>query len=156
MKLDDFEIFNGLFGYEIHKYKGNDSVINVPSKYDGNQIKYICSYAFASNNSIEHVCIHHGISDIGAYAFRNCKNLKTVVLPDTVNKINITAFKGCDNLKEIIFKGNKKQKSNITIYGTSSTYRFPYDKIKIAPESELSKFLNNTEEPIIEDQNHKK
>lgn len=67
-------------GVEIEKYRGTESIVDVPHKIAGLRVTKICDGAFA-----------------------NCKELTKITLPFTVTEIHPGAFAGCKRLQEIVW-----------------------------------------------------
>lgn len=117
--------------YEITKYKGGKTEVEIPDEYHGAKITSIGESAFSGRRAksclkIEKIAIPDSIICIGESAFYHCeklkalslpnslevigknafaacKKMKTFNLPDSVKKIGYGAFDGCSGLKEFIF-----------------------------------------------------
>ena len=92
--------------YEIEKYKGKDTIIEVPDMFRGMPIKSIGENAFSGDRRptctrIEKVIIPEGIEAIKKCAFFRCSNLTEVILPESLKQIDDSAFNNCESLKEI-------------------------------------------------------
>lgn len=142
MDLQDYIIEKRALGCTINDYKGSESIIEIPSHFNGNLIENIGDYAFSVNKTVKQVIIPSGIKHIGFYAFGACSNLEIIVIPNTIKEIDSSAFSGCNNLKQIIFRGTRKQWDKINSYEDyiKSAFR---DKVVFTPESELSSFIND-------------
>ena len=93
--------------YEIEKYKGKDTVIEIPDKFREKPVRSIGVSAFSMGKtktfeSIEKIVLPEGIREIADKAFEGCRNLTEVVLPDSLLKIGKAAFAGCSNLTGIV------------------------------------------------------
>ena len=87
--------------YEIAKYRGRKTVVEIPDKYNGIPISTIGEDAFFGDltqkvcRMIEKVVIPESIRHIGDRAFYNCENLKELLLPPTLETIGDKAFAYC-------------------------------------------------------------
>lgn len=98
--------------YEIRGYKGNETVVEIPSKIDGIPVTQIAEKAFSSYaekkperaevlNSITEVIIPKSITRIGESAFNACQSLKKVIIPPNVISMGSSVFFGCTSLEEV-------------------------------------------------------
>ncbi|MBQ5590963.1 MAG: leucine-rich repeat domain-containing protein [Clostridia bacterium] len=76
------------------KYVGLDSVISIPSEFEGCPLYVIAGSAFAENERLTSVTIPDGVATLNQRVFYNCKNLKTINVPKSVNSVGTQAFKG--------------------------------------------------------------
>lgn len=106
--------------FVITKYNGTDETVVVPSEIDGNKIKRIDNSAFETCESIKHLIIQEGISEIGIAAFGFCKNLETATLPEGITDIECHAFEKCKNLSKINIPGTVKKIEEYTFYKCKS------------------------------------
>ena len=142
MSLEDYRIEKLTLGYTIRHYKGDDTIVKLPSHFNGNAIEIIGDYAFCGKKSINQVIIPSGIKCIDFYAFAQCSNLESIIIPNTVSEINSHAFYECYSLKQVIFKGTKAQWNKI--YSYDDYIKTAFDGIVVfEPESDLTKFLND-------------
>ena len=72
---------------ELIRYSGNDSIVIIPSSFEGKAITSIGEKAFRDCNNISEVVIESGVKNIKNGAFSNCKNLKRVRLPNSIVSI---------------------------------------------------------------------
>ena len=78
-----------------------DTVIYIPSAYNGLPVKEIGRSAFYGKKTITGVVLPDGITTINAYAFYNCSSLASVTIPDSVTSIGSAAFYNCSNLASV-------------------------------------------------------
>lgn len=143
MDTKDFVIKRQTLGYTIEHYEGKETIVRLPSHFDGNKIEIIGDYAFCGKKSINQVIIPSGVKCIDYYAFAQCSNLESITIPNTVSEINTYAFHDCYSLKKVIFKGTEAQWNRI--YSYNDYIKTAFDGIVIfEPESNLSKFVNDT------------
>ena len=95
-----FEKINNGSAYEVNKYIGNDSVVNIPDKYNGFQIISVGEYAFV-DTSISSVTLGKNVTEVKNGAFINVTTLTSAVLNDTLTDIGSLAFAGCTGLTEL-------------------------------------------------------
>ncbi|MBQ4586901.1 MAG: leucine-rich repeat protein [Clostridia bacterium] len=89
-------------GYGISRYKGNESVVEIPSTYLGKPVKAIGNSSFSDNTSITSIVIPDSVTFIGDWAFSNCSSLTSIEIPDSVTSIGYSAFSGCDSLTSVV------------------------------------------------------
>ena len=107
----------------ISSYRGNKSVVEIPSTINGNKVVSfgnifrenttitkivvpstvvsIDDYAFYLCSELTEVVLEDGIKEIGEYAFYQCKKLKKCDLPSSLVKIGESAFYDCSSLESI-------------------------------------------------------
>ena len=95
-----FEKVNNGSAYEVNKYIGNDSVVNIPDNYNGFQIISVGEYAFV-DTSISSVTLGKNVTEVKNGAFINVTTLTSAVLNDTLTDIGSLAFAGCTGLTEL-------------------------------------------------------
>ena len=98
-KTYDYTIENGVC--TIHKYYGNDAVVEIPSVIEGAPVTAINDCAFKNCSFVTSVTIPDSVTSIGEEAFRNCSGLTSITIPDSVTSIGDNAFMGCTSLKSI-------------------------------------------------------
>lgn len=76
------------------KYVGLDSVISIPSEFEGCPLYVIAGSAFEGNERLTSVTIPDGVATLNQKVFYNCKNLKTINIPRTVNSVGEKTFAG--------------------------------------------------------------
>lgn len=111
--FDDFGILcdSNEKTFEVYKYKGNDTIVNIPQYYTRNSIRYrlskISVLAFANNQSVKFVNVVFASKDIDIeiemYAFQNCTNLESVSVGN-ITVIGNGSFDNCGKLKDIDLK----------------------------------------------------
>ncbi len=85
-------------------YTGNAKNVVIPAEINGEEIIFIDSLAFSSNDYIETVTIPEGVEMINTEAFKNCYNLKKVNIPESLVDICAYAFSGCYELEPVTIK----------------------------------------------------
>ena len=81
-------------GYALIAYKGTETVVTVPSSYNGKPVLLI-----GSGKTINYQYVMD--------AFSNNSTIKKVVLPDTIRGINHASFAYCSSLEEIVMPNVK-------------------------------------------------
>ena len=76
-------------GYALVAYKGSDSIVTVPSVYNGKDVIII-----GAGKTTEYQYVQD--------AFSGNTNIKKIILPDTVRNVNHASFMFCSSLEEII------------------------------------------------------
>ncbi|MDE6030580.1 MAG: leucine-rich repeat domain-containing protein, partial [Oscillospiraceae bacterium] len=117
----------------ISKYKGNQTVVNVPEKIGKSIVTNIESGVLACSNvpriSAEQTAIRKKITkiilpktlrSIGYYAFLKLESLEEINLPEGLNGITTGAFKNCRSLKSITIPGSAKKIGDSAFSGCSS------------------------------------
>ena len=97
-----------------------DTVIYIPSAYNGLPVKEIGKSAFYGKKTITGVVLPDGITTINIYAFYNCSSLASVTIPDSVTSIGSTAFYGCSNLGSVTIGKNVTSIAALAFEGCSS------------------------------------
>lgn len=92
--------------YEIEKYKGKETIVEIPDEYNGVRITSIGESAFSgerfkSCTEIKKVIVPDSIKIIKENAFEYCWDLQEINLPDSLTAIGEEAFFDCNSLKEI-------------------------------------------------------
>lgn len=136
-------IRSGDFGYEefkdgtvyIVKYYGTDVNVVVPAEIDGKKVNGV--YGFSNNNTIKHLIIEEGITELGTKAFMNCNNLETVSLPEGIIELPDSLFENCSSLSsvnipssvEIIMRAFKNctSLSNITLPASLKSFVLSFE-----------------------------
>ena len=96
-----------------------DTVIYIPSAYNGLPVKEIGKSAFYGKKTITGVVLSDGITTINIYAFYNCSSLASVTIPDSVTSIGSTAFYGCSGLASVTIGNGVTGIGNSAFYGCS-------------------------------------
>ena len=89
--------------YSVDGRKYDVSFVYIPDNINGIPVKWIRSYAFDYNNSLQTIYISDSVTDIDYGAFYNCSNLETVVLPNNLTYISNDTFSYCYKLVDINF-----------------------------------------------------
>lgn len=94
----------------ITRYKGDASVLTLPSVIDGYTVRKIAIFAFYDSKSLVSVTIPEGYKSIDSIAFAECSNLKTINLPSTINMIGDRVF------ANTAYSGTQKNWDNGVLY----------------------------------------
>lgn len=120
---------NGYIG--VSSFNGCESLNSVTI---GNNVSYICDYAFYGCSILPKINIPDNITNLGKYSFANCSslnnisigrgipslpeavfsgcsNLPSIYIPSNIGVIDNYVFSGCENMKDITFE---EQRQNIT------------------------------------------
>ena len=111
INLNDFNVIYNANRriYEIYRYNGNDTVINLPQYVTKNNARYrlgrIAFQSFANNSSIEKINVlftdyKNTDVEIDSFAFQNCVNLKSVNI-GRISSVGGFAFQNCSALADI-------------------------------------------------------
>ena len=100
----NYSISNGKV--EITGYKGEDTVIKIPSKIEGNPVTAIGYEAFSGCKGLTSITIPDSVTYIGESAFSGCTGLTSITIPDSVTSIGSRAFSGCTGLTSITIPDN--------------------------------------------------
>ena len=86
-------------------YKGENTVVTIPSEFDGCKVTEVCLRAFASLDTIQIINIPNTIENIGEEAFEECKNLKEVNFDKDCNieVLPRKIFLGCELLSKVVY-----------------------------------------------------
>lgn len=88
------------------EYVGNESIVKIPSEFDGYPLTMIEANSFLMCTSIEAVEVPEGVTQIGDYAFAECTNLKVIALPDSLISVSDYAFDGISETINVISSGD--------------------------------------------------
>lgn len=75
-----------------------DTVLRIPSTYNGSPVTKIGSYAFHYCTYIYEVIIPDSITEIRDHAFNGCSGLTNVSIPSSIKSVGNAAFNECYNL----------------------------------------------------------
>lgn len=89
-------------GYVVTTYRGDDTVVVVPSEMDGIPVVRIADKAFSENKNIKKLIISEGVEKVENLAFMNCTALEYVQIPDSVREIGGGVFYGCKRISSVI------------------------------------------------------
>lgn len=78
-----------------------EDTINIPSKFNGLDVKVIGESAFENYSFIKKIIMPNSIISIENSAFKNCYSLTKVVLSKNLQIISDYAFYNCENLQNI-------------------------------------------------------
>lgn len=76
-----------------------DTVLVIPSTYNGLPVRRIEKGAFQYYDSLKSVVIPNSVTEIGESSFMCCESLTNVTIPESVTYIHEGAFAGCVNLQ---------------------------------------------------------
>ena len=120
-----------------------DTIIVIPSAYNGLPVTAIENYAFRNCSSLTSITIPDGVTSIGIYAFegcssltsatigrgvtsirqyvfRNCSSLTSITIPDSVTSIGNYAFEGCSSLESVTIGNGVTSIGNYAFEGCAS------------------------------------
>ena len=94
------------FKYEVNNdgtariigYKGNETVLSIPSSIGGHKVTSISVSAFYLCSGLTSLTIPNSVTSIGNSAFARCTGLTSVTIPNSVTSIGNLAFAGCTGL----------------------------------------------------------
>ena len=103
---DAFQIYYQGNGQEntgiiIHRYKGTESNVIIPSTIEGLPVVQIDKEAFKGCDQVVSVTIPDSVTGIRDSAFEGCSSLKEIALPDSVDWIGESVFRKCTSLQKI-------------------------------------------------------
>ncbi len=87
--------------YELEKYIGNESTVDIPKSYKGKNVVRIGDDAFKKCYFLKAVYVPNSIKEIGESAFESCINLYSFLYNDSFNIIQNNAFKECVSLEKL-------------------------------------------------------
>ncbi len=79
-----------------------DTVLYIPSKYNGLPVTSIGSAAFYNCSGLTSILIPDSVTSIGSSAFSGCDSLTSVVISASVTSIGKYAFSSCDSLTSVV------------------------------------------------------
>ena len=97
-----------------------DTIIVIPSAYNGLPVTSIGNYAFEGRSSLTSITIPDSVTSIGIYAFEGCTSLTSINIPDGVTSIGLSAFYGCSSLTSITIPDSVTSIGYTAFYGCSS------------------------------------
>ena len=92
--------------YSVKKGSCTDTVIYIPSTYEGLPVTKISDNAFFGYTGLTGIVIPKSVTSIGSFAFQNCTSLENINIPDGVTSIGANAFYGCSSLTSITIPGS--------------------------------------------------
>ncbi|MBQ7344518.1 MAG: leucine-rich repeat protein [Oscillospiraceae bacterium] len=98
-------IQDGTVYFDQSLYDG-PSVVEIPSKVDGQVVESIGAESFRDCDTITEVILPDTVRTIHAGAFQDCDELRGVKLPEGLVSIHDEAFLGCDSLEAIYVPGS--------------------------------------------------
>lgn len=108
----------------ITSYRGNVSVLTIPSTLDGYPVVGIGDMVFKNNSKLYSVMIPDGVVKIGAGAFGNCTNLSSISLSDSLLEMGAHSFYNCDSLTNIEIPKNLKNTYDAYINEFAYDYQY--------------------------------
>jgi len=99
-----FEYSSSSNSYRVAEYTGNETVVVIPSTYNGKPVTSINGCVFWECRSLTSIEIPDSITSIGGGAFHLCDSLVSVVFGENsqLTSIGDEAFYGCSSLASII------------------------------------------------------
>ena len=85
-------VASGSENYQVLGGTCTDSVVYIPSSYNGHKVTRIANAGFQNRKDITKVIIADGIECIDRVAFYGCENLTEVVIPDSVQYMMCSSF----------------------------------------------------------------
>ena len=79
-------------------YTGTESILDIPSEFEGQAVTAIAESCFAGMICLKSVRIPEGVTQVGDYAFESCTALRKVYFPYSLKSIGDGAFSGCESL----------------------------------------------------------
>jgi hypothetical protein len=129
------ELVNNETGVRIIGYKGNNSVVNIPSKIQNLPVIEIGESAFFIK-TLENVSIPYGVISIAELAFMG-NQLTSITIPNSVVSIGNSAFAG-NQLESISIP------SSLISIGGGVFYNNPIKNIIVSPENSEYQICNMT------------
>ena len=102
----------------ITGYNGSSSIVVIPEKINGVEVKTIAAGAFKNKNTLSRLVIPRTVTSIKDGAFENCTALSEVVFFDSLLEVTDNAFKGCTKLSSITLNSQRLPKYSGTPEGS--------------------------------------
>lgn len=99
----DWEVISNATGWTLVSYRGNETDIVIPERFDDILVTEIAAELFMNDIFLERIVIPGAVSNIGRNAFNGCVSLKEVQLPLMIKTIQEGTFKDCISLESIAF-----------------------------------------------------
>ena len=106
--------------YAITECISTETVVEVPSEYNGKSVTAIDDSAFYGCTTIEKVIIPSSVKSIGDYAFQQCDSLKSVVIHNGVTSIGHYVFYNCTSIEKITIPRSVTSVGSDTFRGCTS------------------------------------
>ena len=108
--------------YAVGKYKGEDTVVKIPSEFKGKPVTKISDNTFENNIKITKVIVPDSIIYLGDNIFSRCSSLQEVVFEGTsqIEAIPDKTFYKCTSLKSITIPTSVKKIGEYAFYNCSS------------------------------------
>lgn len=101
---------------QIVRYRGSDSIVNIPALNNGRKIVAIGINAFKNNTSVKRINVPEGVRMVDDFAFSGCRNLESITLPNSLLTLGYESFRDCSNLGEIVIPYNVEQLGDYCFY----------------------------------------
>lgn len=101
---------------QIKKYRGSDSIVNLPSISNGKKVVAIGINAFKNNTSLKRVNVPEGYRIIDDFAFSGCVNLESIALPNSLISLGYESFRECYSLNDIVIPYNVNRIGDYCFY----------------------------------------
>lgn len=88
-------------GIHIAKYLGNQSIVEIPEKFNGVPVTEIDDGAFQNRGCVRAVLLPASLKVIGAWAFSYMDGLEYVMIPAGLRSLGSNAFTGTQNLHQV-------------------------------------------------------
>ncbi len=136
-------------GYEvIGKGTCEDTVLIIPSTYNGKPVVEIGSAAFMGQDNLSAVYLPEGLVTVDDMAFRGCSGLKTVSIPKTLKNIGMSAFKGATSLTKFIYNGTLTEWTALTT-AAGKGWNEDMNKFAVGPEKGDVILCSHNQEAVI-------
>ena len=86
----------------VTKYNGTNTVVEIPSSWNGHPVTKIGQFAF-NNSACEEIILPDTLTTLDDSAFSGAINLKSIVIPDSVTSIGGACFARCNALESVVF-----------------------------------------------------
>ena len=97
----DWDVQSNNTGWTITAYRGTETNIVIPSKFDNTYVTQLGAELFMNDIFLERLVIPGDVSVIGRNLCYGCISLKEVYLPYKITTIPEGAFRGCSSLTSI-------------------------------------------------------
>ena len=106
---------------KITGYKGENTVIKIPSKIKGYPVTSIGDYAFIGCKRLTSITIPDSVTSIGRSAFSGCTNLETITIPKNAKfDSHGGTFNNCTSLKNVKFSSEMEKIPDYLFYKSSN------------------------------------
>lgn len=131
-----FYVYYNSDSCSVSKGTCTDTVVYIPSYYNGVPVTEITREAFYDCDNITSIVIPDTVTRIGRGAFAECDGLTSIVIPDSVTNIDEHAFFDCSSLTSITIGSGLKSISGYAFAGCDSLTRIVIPDNIISIESD--------------------